>query len=101
MVASTELMSRVGERAAADLRREHHALLRAAIAAHRGREVKNTGDGLMVVFDGVIDGLAGAVAMQQAIAGRAPDTEPLAIRIGVAAGEAEFDDNDYYGLPVV
>ena len=49
----------------------------------------------------VVDALAGAVAMQQAIAGRAPDTEPLAMRIGLASGEAAFDDNDYFGIPVV
>ena len=31
-------------------RREHFALLREAIAAHGGREVKNVGDGLMAAF---------------------------------------------------
>jgi class 3 adenylate cyclase/tetratricopeptide (TPR) repeat protein len=101
LVASTELMSRLGEAAADELRREHFGLLRGAVAEHGGREVKNLGDGLMVVFDAVTGGLACAVAMQQAIAGRAPDAEPLSIRVGVALGDAEFDDGDYFGLPVV
>jgi class 3 adenylate cyclase/tetratricopeptide (TPR) repeat protein len=101
LVGSTDLMSRVGEAAADELRREHFGLLRVAIAEHGGREVKNLGDGLMVVFDGVTGALSCAVAMQQAIAGRSSDRELLAIRVGVASGEAEVDDNDYFGLPVV
>ena len=82
------------------MRREHFALLREALAAHDGREVKNLGDGLMVVFDGVIAALGGAVAMQQAIAGRRAD-EPMSIRVGVASGECDVEDGDYFGLPVV
>jgi class 3 adenylate cyclase len=101
LVGSTELMSRVGETAADELRREHFGLLRAAVADHGGREVKNLGDGLMVVFDGVTGALSSAVAMQQAIVGRVAGTEPLAIRVGVASGEAELEDNDYFGLPVI
>jgi len=101
LVGSTELLSRAGEPAADELRREHFGLLRTAIAAHGGREIKNLGDGLMVVFGGVISGVACATMMQQEIAARSPNAEPLAIRIGVAVGEAEADDGDYFGLPVV
>jgi class 3 adenylate cyclase len=101
LVASTELLSRVGEVRADALRREHFGLLRGAVAERGGREVKNLGDGLMVVFDGVTAALDGAVAMQQAIAGRPSDGELVAIRVGIASGEAEFEDGDYFGLPVV
>src|SRR6476660_5512526 len=101
LVGSTELLSRVGEARADELRREHFGLLRAAMAAHGGREVKNLGDGLMVVFDGVASALDSAVAMQQAITARRSDAEPLSIKIGVAVGDAELEDDDYFGLPVV
>ncbi len=101
MVGSTNLLSRVGETAAEELRREHFGLLRAAIDAVSGREVKNLGDGLMVAFDGVGAALACAVAMQQALAARPGKVEPLAIRVGVASGEADVEDGDYFGLPVV
>jgi class 3 adenylate cyclase/tetratricopeptide (TPR) repeat protein/DNA polymerase III delta prime subunit len=101
LVASTELLSRVGEAAAEELRREHFALLRAVIAETGGREVKNLGDGLMVAFDGVSAALSCGVAMQQAITARPPSVEPLAIRIGISVGEAESEDGDYFGLPVV
>ena len=94
------VVSRVGEIRADELRREHFGLLREVIAAHGGREVKNLGDGLMVVFDGVTAALDGAVAMQQAIAGRRSD-EPMTIRVGVASGDCDVDDGDYFGLPVV
>ena len=100
LVGSTELLSRVGEERAEVLRREHFGLLRDAIADHGGREVKNLGDGLMVVFDGVTAALDGAVAMQQAISGRRSD-EPMTIRVGLSSGECDLEDGDYFGLPVV
>jgi len=101
LVGSTELLSRVGEAQADELRREHFGLLRTALTAQNGREVKNLGDGLMVVFDGVTSALDAAVAMQQALTARPEDAEPLAICVGVASGEAECEDGDYFGLPVV
>jgi class 3 adenylate cyclase len=100
LVGSTQLLSRLGEAAADDLRREHFSLLRRALDRRGGREVKNLGDGLMVVFPGVSGALDAAVAMQQAITARPADAELLQIRIGVAVGEAELEDGDYFGLPV-
>jgi class 3 adenylate cyclase/tetratricopeptide (TPR) repeat protein len=101
LVGSTELLSRVGEATADELRREHFTSLRGAIGAAGGREVKNLGDGLMVVFDGAGAALGCAVAMQQAMEARPVDAERLSIRVGVSVGEAESEDGDYFGLPVV
>lgn len=101
LVGSTALLSRVGPTVGERLRVEHFALLREAVAGHGGREVKNTGDGLMVVFDGPAAAMSCAVAMQQALAARPPDAEPLRIRVGVSVGEVDVDDGDYFGLPVV
>src|SRR4029078_4333382 len=84
-----------------ELRREHFGLLRTALGEHGGREVKNLGDGLMVGFDGGASPLDAAVAMQQAITARRSDAESLSIKIGVAVGDAEVEDDDYFGLPVV
>jgi class 3 adenylate cyclase len=50
LVGSTELLDRLGDDAAEDLRRVHFSLLRQAVAATEGEEVKGMGDGLMVVF---------------------------------------------------
>lgn len=93
LVGSTELMAAVGEQRADELRREHFAGLRAAVAAHDGREVKSLGDGLMVVFESAGAALACAREMQQTVIS--------GLRVGVSAGETEVDDGDYFGLPVV
>lgn len=50
LVGSTRLATSVGPVRADELREEHFGLLRDAIAGCGGREVKNTGDGLMVAF---------------------------------------------------
>ena len=65
IVGSTAFLSRLGEQAWDDVRREHFAVLRSSLADHDGSEVKNTGDGIMAVFDSVVDGANSAVAMQQ------------------------------------
>jgi class 3 adenylate cyclase len=101
LVGSTEQITRLGEEAAEQLRREHFSHLRAVVADTGGEEVKSTGDGLMVIFGGVAAGLACAVGMQQAVAARPPSTEPVFMRVGVAVGEVEPDAGDYYGISVV
>ena len=102
LVGSTGLASRVGPAAADDLRHEHFALLRETVQAAGGEEVKSTGDGLMVVFRGASAAVACAVAIQQRMERRnraAP--EPLAIRVGVALGDATCEEGDYFGMPVI
>ena len=102
LVRSTELAEDLGPEAAHAMRRDHFAVLRSAIAAHDGTEVKNLGDGLMVVFGSVRAALDGAVAMQQHVErdnrGR---SRRLAVRIGLSTGDATTDEGDYYGPPVV
>src|SRR5579864_508268 len=67
LVGSTELAAGLTREAGDALRRGHFSLLRRAIAGAGGSEVKNLGDGLMVVFPAASAALACAVAMQQAI----------------------------------
>jgi class 3 adenylate cyclase len=103
LVGSTALSSRVGPEAAEVLRVEHFALLRSVVEAHDGREVKNLGDGVMVVFGAPSSALAAAVEIQQRVEARntSSGSEPFGIRVGVAAGEADEDDGDVFGRPVV
>jgi class 3 adenylate cyclase/tetratricopeptide (TPR) repeat protein len=102
VVASTELNAQLGHSAAESLRRAHFAGLRDAIAAHHGREVKTTGDGLMVSFARTADGLDCAIAMQEAAEhlGRSYSRD-FHIRIGISVGEATNDAGDWFGQPVV
>ncbi len=102
LVGSTELLGRLGEDRADELRRAHFAMLRAAISAHGGEEVKNIGDSVMVAFTSPAKAIACAVEMQQRIhKHERSGGPPLAIRIGVNAGEATEEDDDYFGTPVV
>jgi class 3 adenylate cyclase len=102
LVGSTAIANRVGPAAAEDLRREHFDLLRGAVERSGGREVKNLGDGLMVVFQSASQALSCAVDIQQAGEARnRRSAERLAVRIGVSLGEATVEDNDYFGEPVI
>ena len=104
LVASTQLRSRVGDQAAEALRREHDRLLTGVVDARRGQVIKGLGDGIMATFSGATDAVAAAVAMQQAInrhnrSGIGP--EPVAVRIGISAGDVTFEDSDCFGTPVI
>jgi class 3 adenylate cyclase len=103
LVGSTELASEVGDTAADDLRRRHFADLREAIAATGGTEVKTIGDALMVSYSGAADAVAGAVAMQRAVERRNRSLEGhrLEMRVGVSVGDANFEEGDWFGAPVV
>ena len=100
LVGSTGLASRLGPAAAEELRQEHFSALRAAIGETGGREVKNTGDGLMLAFTSPSSAIECAVAMQQQLQLRNVRAgEQLHVRIGIAAGEASQEDGDYFGMP--
>jgi WD40 repeat protein/DNA-binding SARP family transcriptional activator len=102
VVASTEVLNRLGDEAADELRREHFGLLRDALADHGGQEVKNVGDGLMVVFASGVEAVSCAVEMQRAVEACNQDaSEPLHIRIGLHVGEPMRDEDDFFGSPVV
>lgn len=98
IAASTELIGDVGEMAAHELRQRHFALLRRVIERFKGREVKNLGDGLMVVFAKSSAAIACASAMQQAVA---DDSDGLGLRVGVHEGELLRDGDDYFGSTVI
>ena len=102
LVGSTRLASSVGPVRADQLREEHFGLLRDAIAAWEGEEVKNTGDGLMVAFTSASAAVKCAVVMQQLSERRYRRAEQsLHVRIGLGAGESTVKDGDYFGMPTV
>ena len=102
LVGSTELFRRIGEDRADTLRREHFAMLRAALATHGGEEVKSIGDSIMAAFASPARGIACAIEMQQRVDSLGRDgVHALALRIGMNAGEATVENGDYFGMPVV
>ncbi|MDT5371318.1 MAG: hypothetical protein QOC62_5749 [Mycobacterium sp.] len=67
----------------------HDEVLRAAIAAHGGFLFKHTGDGVCAAFSSPKSAVDAAVAAQRAL--------ELPVRMGLATGEAELRDGDYFG----
>jgi class 3 adenylate cyclase/pimeloyl-ACP methyl ester carboxylesterase len=71
-----------------------------AIAEHRGRIVKNTGDGMLVEFASVVDAVSCAVNIQRSMIKRnagVPQDKQIVFRIGINVGDIIIDDNDIFG----
>ncbi len=103
LVGSTALSSSLTQDEADELRRAHFSVLRQAIAASGGTEVKNLGDGLMVVFGAASAALGCAVAMQQSVeADNRSRGRTVGLRVGLSGGEVSKEEGaDYFGDPVV
>ncbi|MBI4883062.1 MAG: AAA family ATPase [Actinobacteria bacterium] len=103
IVESTALLGRLGDEVFDELRRRHFSELSREVEALGGEVVKNLGDGLMVSFTSASDAVVAAVAMQRAVdaAGRRRESDRLAIRVGISAGDATFENGDWFGVPVV
>jgi predicted ATPase/class 3 adenylate cyclase len=102
LVGSTGLESRVGPAVADGLRSEHFGLIREALGDTGGREVKNTGDGLMLVFGSAAGAVACATAIQQQFEVRNRSAaEQLVVKVGLSTGDATAEGEDYFGIPVI
>ena len=75
-------------------------LIDPTIAAHNGRLVKTTGDGLLVEFGSVVSALGCAADMQAGMAERnstVPDDWRVEFRIGINVGDVVVEDGDIFG----
>jgi len=98
---STALTERLGDAKARELLREHESVVREALKAHGGSEVKTMGDGFMTSFSSATKALECAISLQQAFAERNESAaEPIKVRIGLNAGEPIEEDDDLYGTAV-
>jgi len=99
---STSMLQSVGQAAFMVLLTEHDLIIRRALVAARGREVKHTGDGIMASFDDVASALECSIAIQAGFETRAADgqTPELRVRIGIAAGEPVDHNDDLFGSTV-
>ncbi len=98
---STALNDLLGDAKARDLLREHERMVREALKAHGGSEVKTLGDGFMTSFSSATKALECAIAMQRAFAAHNETAaEPMMVRIGLNAGEPIAEDDDLYGTAV-
>ena len=71
-----------------------------AIASHRGRIVKTTGDGMLVEFASAVDAVRSAAEVQRGMAEQnaaLPQDYRIEFRIGVHVGDIIIDENDIFG----
>jgi class 3 adenylate cyclase len=102
IVDSTSLMERLGDEACIGLFDVHDAVVREALAATNGREIKNTGDGIMAVFASAAGAVRCAIRIQKALAEHSSRQSacPVLVRIGAAAGEPVEANHDLFGSTV-
>jgi TolB-like protein/class 3 adenylate cyclase len=96
----SRLMGTDEEGTLARLKTVRKALVDPTIAAHRGRIVKTTGDGMLVEFASAVDALRGAVEVQRGMAAQnasVPQETRIEFRIGIHVGDIIIDDNDIFG----
>jgi len=98
---STALTQRVGDAKAREVLRAHERIVREALQAHGGAEIKAMGDGFMASFPSVTRALECAIAMQRAFAEQNQSAEePIRVRIGLNAGEPIAEERDLFGTAV-
>jgi class 3 adenylate cyclase len=98
---STALTQRLGDAKARDILREHERIVREALKAHGGSEVKTMGDGFMTSFSSATKALECAIAIQRKFAEHNESAEePILVRIGLNAGEPIAEDDDLFGTAV-
>ena len=102
IVDSTALTQRLGDEAAMAFLDVHDTIVRDALAALGGREVKHTGDGIMACFLSTVSAVRCATRIQRALAEHAQaETEVhVRVRIGAAAGEPVENHSDLFGSTV-
>jgi adenylate cyclase len=75
-------------------------LIEPKIAEHRGRVVKNTGDGFLAEFPSVVDAVRCAVEVQRTMAERnigLPAEQRIEFRVGINLGDVIVEEHDIFG----
>jgi class 3 adenylate cyclase len=75
-------------------------LIEPNIAEHRGRIVKNTGDGFLAEFPSVVDGVRCAIEVQQGMAeanAAIPPEQRIEFRVGINLGDVIAEQDDIFG----
>lgn len=102
MVDSTSMTQRLGDDVAFELLEVHDRIVRDALKAMSGREIKHTGDGIMAVFTSAASAIRCGICVQQNVCRHRAENphRPLKLRIGMAAGEPIERHNDLFGSTV-
>jgi len=102
IVGSTNMTQGLGDEMALTMLEVHDRIVREALSATGGREVKHTGDGIMAAFVSAASEVRCGINVQQKFSHHRKENpdQPLKVRIGVAAGEPIEHHNDFFGSTV-
>ena len=104
IVGSTALTQSMGDEAAMALIKLHDTIVRDALTAFGGREIKHTGDGIMASFVSSAGAVKCASQIQRELAKQQEDEKQrdatINVRIGAAAGEPVEHHDDLFGCTV-
>ena len=103
IVGSTALTQSMGDEAAMAMLKVHDTIVRDALAAFGGREVKHTGDGIMASFLSSAGAVKCASQIQRELARhreQGQDNCQIKVRVGAAAGEPVEHHDDLFGCTV-
>lgn len=95
IVSSTQKASASGDSEWVRTLRLHDEIAAEVVGRHLGRVVKNTGDGILALFDGPGRGLVASIDLRAAL-----DRIGLPIRAGLHTGEVELRGEDVAGIGV-
>ena len=96
----SRLMGLDEEGTLARLKTVRRTLVDPTIAAHRGRIVKTTGDGMLVEFASAVDAARCAMDIQREMAAQNVEVSQdvrFEFRIGIHVGDIIIDENDIFG----
>ena len=100
MAGYSRLMERDEEGVLNRQKTHRRELIDPEIAAHKGRIVKTTGDGMLAEFGSVQDAVRCAMNIQTAMVEReivGPTDTRITYRVGINLGDVIFDDDDVFG----
>jgi class 3 adenylate cyclase len=95
IVTSTARMAAIGDQQWRALLDRYEAEVARNLERFRGRLVKSTGDGTLVLFDGPGRAIRCALALQESLS-----TDGIDVRTGVHTGEVEVRGDDVTGIAV-
>src|SRR5260370_20003089 len=100
VVGSCRLIGIDEEGTLAQLKALRKKLFDPKITDHRGRIVKNTGDGALAEFASVVDAVRCADEIQRGVAEQntdVPQDKRMELRIGIHVGDIIIEENDIFG----
>ena len=102
VVNSTTLTQSLGDDVALAVLGVHDTIVRDALSASGGREIKHTGDGIMASFVSATGAVRCAIQIQRELDkhAQANPNRSLKVRVGAAVGEPVEQHNDLFGSTV-